>query len=268
MKYFNVRGETGTHFESVTTEELKQLAASGQIADQDKICQVGSDQWIPASKVKGLFSNTPTTAPSGGIAISDDHLTDAAGRTGQMVKEASEALFNIKTLPSRLTNLLGKNEALLYASRPSMIVLILRLLLVSCFAVLVAAAFFAGLAFGGMGTIELSILVLLAAIIAFSYIRVFLQWKNTYYVITAERSFMMVGIFNVKVKIINNRNIQLISINTGLIDRWLGLNTIEIMTAATNSGISSIMGLFVGASSGDITFKSVDADIVLPHYSK
>jgi membrane protein YdbS with pleckstrin-like domain len=269
MKLFKVRFQGVVTFESVNTEELKKHAQSGLITEGYEICQVGSDHWIPASKVKGLFSNAPATAPSEGIAISDDHLTDAIGRTGQMAKDVSEALFNTKTLPSRLTDLMDTNEAILYASRPSTIVLILRLLVVSVWAVLVFAAIIGGF-MNGAGTTEILILALgfFGALIAISYVRVYLKWKNTYYVITPKRSFMMVGILAVKVKIINNKNIQMISINTGLFDRWLGLNTIEFKTAARGGGINSIMGLFGGASSGDITFKSVNADKVVPHYSK
>lgn len=268
MKLFKVRFQGVVKFESVNTEELKKHARSGLITEGYEICQVGSDHWIPASKVKGLFSNAPATAPSEGIAISDDHLTDAIGRTGQMAKDVSEALFNIKTLPSRLTDLMDTNEATLYASRPSTIVLILRLLVISVWALLVFAAIIGGFMYGdGTTEILMSALGVFGAFIALCCV-VYLKWKNTYYVITPKRSFMMVGILAVKVKIINNKNIQMISINTGLFDRWLGLNTIEFKTAARGGGINSIMGLFGGASSGDITFKSVNADKVVPHYSK
>jgi len=48
----------------VSSEQLKQLASRGQIQPTDLICKQGTDQWIPAGRVKGLLPASSPKVPS------------------------------------------------------------------------------------------------------------------------------------------------------------------------------------------------------------
>ncbi len=58
MKTFNVRCQSGQTFNSLTVEQVKSLAARGLITSEDEINLDGSDKWVAAAKVKGLFPPT------------------------------------------------------------------------------------------------------------------------------------------------------------------------------------------------------------------
>jgi len=108
---------------------------------------------------------------------------------------------------------LQKTDYTSYASRPSTTALWLS--------VLVSAI--VGFFFFFIGALVLAVIA-------------YYSWRNQYYIITPQRTIVSHGIFNVKISVIFNRNIQAISINTGLIDRWLGLNKIKISTASLLEG--------------------------------
>jgi len=91
------------------------------------------------------------------------------------------------------------------------------------------------------------------------------SWKNRYYIITADRTITSQGIFNVGITILFNRHIQLIAINTGIIDRFLGLNSIEISTAA-QGGKGGVLAQFPGLLKGSCQFKSVNVKEVIGCY--
>ena len=93
----------------------------------------------------------------------------------------------------------------------------------------------------------------------------YFSWKNRYYTITKERTIVSQGIFNVGITIIFNRHIQLIAINTGIIDGWIGLNTIEVSTAA-QGGAGGIMARFPGLAKGSTRLKSVNVKDVIGCY--
>lgn len=47
----------------ISAAQLKQLADSGHLMPDDFVCQEGSEQWVVASKVKGLFAAPQTAQP-------------------------------------------------------------------------------------------------------------------------------------------------------------------------------------------------------------
>ena len=49
----------------VSTEQLKQLAASGQLHPGDLVLKDGMGQWVEARKIKGLFPAQPMSSPQG-----------------------------------------------------------------------------------------------------------------------------------------------------------------------------------------------------------
>lgn len=156
--------------------------------------------------------------------------------------------IHIGTIPEKFRIYLGNDEKILYASNPSSGALVLSLLL-PCFFTLsfVTTIFVSGLSLG------LFVAIVFAAL---SILFVFLSWKNRYYMITKTKTFVSQGIFNVGISIVPNKSIQMICINTGIIDRLLGLNTLEVSSAAQGGGIN-IFAAFSGKKKGTIQFKSI-----------
>lgn len=158
---------------------------------------------------------------------------------------------NIRDIPSKIQELLHESEQILYASRPSQNALTIGMIV-------------NGIIYGiiGLSLYVVGIIVVLPIALLVTYY----SWKNKYYIITDSRTIVSQGIFNVATKIINNKNIQIISINTGIIDRWLHLNSIQLSTAGQGGGASGILSYFPGLSKGSVTLKQVVVKDVIKHY--
>ena len=50
-------------FGPVTSDELKKLAEAGKVNPTDQVWKEGMDDWMPASKMQGMFSGKPADAP-------------------------------------------------------------------------------------------------------------------------------------------------------------------------------------------------------------
>ena len=156
--------------------------------------------------------------------------------------------IHVDTIPEKFRTYLANDENVLYASNPSLGALTLGLLLPSFVTLsLVTAILVSGL------SLSLFVAFLLAT---FSILFVFLSWKNHYYMITKTKTLVSQGILNVGISIIPNKSIQMICINTGFIDKLLGLNTLEVSSAAQGGGIN-IFAVFSGRNKGAIQFKSI-----------
>jgi membrane protein YdbS with pleckstrin-like domain len=107
---------------------------------------------------------------------------------------------------------------------------------------------------GSMVGILLVTLGLFFALVPFYALH--LYWQNTFYILTRDKIVVRGGVFNRTIKIAWIKNIQEISINSGVVDRWLNLNTIHFATAS-NSGW--IAGWIVGG----ILFRYVELKQVL-----
>jgi hypothetical protein len=81
-------------------------------------------------------------------------------------------------------------------------------------------------------------------------------------VITRDKIVVRSGIFNRAIKIAWVKNIQEISINSGVLDRWLNLNTIHFSTASSGLG-GVLLGWIPGSSLGGIHFRHVELKKVL-----
>ena len=77
--------------------------------------------------------------------------------------------------------------------------------------------------------------------------------------VTETKTLVSQGVFNVGISIIPNKSIQMICVNTGIIDRLLGLNTLEISSAAQGGGLN-IFASFSGKYKGAIQLKYI-ADV-------
>lgn len=168
-----------------------------------------------------------------------------------------------KRIPDRFRRYIQDGETVLYASNPSENARILSMIFagfapgVSLFLFVLGAM----LARDYM-TLFVGLITGLPVVLFFVYLA-HLHWKHRYYIITSSRTIVSQGIFNVAVRIVFNQNIQMISVNTGLIDRWLDLNTVELSTAGSGGG-ASIFAFFPGMASGNVQLRWVaDAPYVV-----
>ncbi len=59
----------------------------------------------------------------------------------------------------------------------------------------------------------------------------------------------------------------MLSINTGVVDRWLGLNSVQLSTAAQGGGGAGILGFFPGLVKGSVQLKFVRITEVIECYA-
>jgi len=252
-----------------TSAQLRKMAAQGELLRDDSIRKFDSgSKWNKAGRVKSfnfpnkeqetiqteLEDNLDASSAHSNQIVEEDDLSSVMNRSGDAVTDLKEALsfINRETLPDKLLLLIQENEEILYTTRPSIIALIFKLVIS---AVIGIAMVLLVVMAGGISAIALLPLLIILGVYLLA---IYIGWKNTYYVITKGRTIAMQGVFNVSVKIIINENIQIISINTGLVDRWLGLNTIKFSTAAHGGGMSA----------GSITLRNVIVADVVHHYAK
>jgi membrane protein YdbS with pleckstrin-like domain len=269
---------------SFTSAELREMAAKGTLSGDDLIRNAGSDGgWSMAGNVKSLNFQTEQANPIDVTSTISDELhvnvDDPAVEGGAHWNEPKESSttqprnhhLQGDVLPEKIRSFIHDNEDVLYASRPSknaLVISIVVCILVYALPAILFALFM--MQFASWLGIPRFPIALVALIIGFGipiYVT-YLSWKNTYYVITSGRTIVMKGIFNIATKIILNDNIQLISINTGIIDRWLDLNTIELSTAAQGGGMSGIFSFFPGMSKGCVTLNQVVVEDVIKHYAQ
>ena len=174
------------------------------------------------------------------------------------IENINQVDASLIAIPIRLNELLNENENVLYSSRPSKSALIIKMILSG----IMAFVFSGGLIF------ELGIygLLIFFFILAILLTVTYYKWKNTYYVITNTRTLVSQGVFNIVIKVIKNKNVQIISINTGIIDRWLKLNSIQISTAGQGGGSAGILSFIPGLSTGSVTLQQVITRDILKHY--
>ena len=142
------------------------------------------------------------------------------------------------------------NADIIYLARPATAVLVIKLIICGILLSPVVLSLLLGFMVRGVpGPIEVAFLLpTLLCVCAWPTV-IYFAWKNQLYVITRERTIVSRGIFNVAIRMILNRQIQMVSINTGLIDFFLGLNGVEIATSAQGGG-SGIMSRFPGMTTG------------------
>lgn len=135
-------------------------------------------------------------------------------------------------IPYLMQELISPDEQVLYSAHPSSNVLLIQsgltLIIYLFFGIIPSAVQFSnfnsdfGASWLGYSTI------LLLAILAALYF----NWVKSCYVITNQRTFVKSGFFSVDVAYIYNANVQMLKIRTGIIDKLLHLNTIELRTSA------------------------------------
>ena len=150
-------------------------------------------------------------------------------------------------IPQDLLELLDENEEILFSNNPERFVLYANLGATGLIGVVVSLAISIQTGFLGFLTF-----------LAFAFVGYcrFLSWKNTVYIITGSRIFARTGVFNRSVAVLPARNVQEVNINTGTIDRWLGLNKVVFLTGASSP--VSRLGL-----NGTVCFCHVDCKAVM-----
>lgn len=155
-------------------------------------------------------------------------------------------------IPQDLLELLNEDEEILFSSNPERFVLYVNLGATGLIGVVVSLAV-------SMQTGLLGFLTVLAFAFV-GYCR-FLNWQNTVYVITASRIFARSGVFSRSIAVLPARNVQAVNINTGTIDRWLGLNKVVFLTGAS-SAVSYLR------MNGMVCFRHVDCKAVMKAFEK
>lgn len=150
-------------------------------------------------------------------------------------------------IPQDLLELLNENEEILFKNNPERFVLYVNLGATGLIGVVVSLAV----------SIQTGLLGVLT-VFAFAFVGYcrFLNWQNTVYVITTSRIFSRSGVFRRSVAVLPARNVQAVNINTGTIDRWLGLNKVVFLTGASSP--VSRLGL-----NGTVCFCHVDCKAVM-----
>jgi membrane protein YdbS with pleckstrin-like domain len=146
-------------------------------------------------------------------------------RTRELGSEVSHSLSISAEIPREMREMFGADEELLYGSRPAQIVLMAQLAITGILAAVTAlpVIYFQDLFTG----------VLMLVGYAFVAYCNYLGWKNTVFAITSRHVHARRGIFRRSIGIVPIKNVQMVGINTGMIDRWLGLNKVVFMTGAT-----------------------------------
>src|SRR4051794_2703415 len=71
--YFSRDGKTKSG--PVSAAQLKELARSGRLVPTDQLWREGLTQWMPATKVKGLFPNDQSNPPEAVAVVTADLYT-------------------------------------------------------------------------------------------------------------------------------------------------------------------------------------------------
>lgn len=160
-----------------------------------------------------------------------------------LVAQAKEHLVTDtdESVPEKLNRLIDPSETILCSIRPSKKVFHISAAIAGGISVLFGLlVLIAGMAGGRTFLGFLGLVAILVVGIVGVYAS-YLNWINTFYVITSARTILQRGIFNVNIVVIPNNNIQVITIDTGFIDRILDFNSITLSTAASG-GIPFIGG--------------------------
>ena len=85
--------QDGTKHGPVTSQQLKQLAISGELRPSDSVCRDGRDDWKPAKAIKGLF-NVDSAGPSIGSPDADATVTSDHSEADTLLSRATSVVRN------------------------------------------------------------------------------------------------------------------------------------------------------------------------------
>lgn len=272
--------ENGQTVGPISSDQLKKLAEEGVVLPWTPLkrhSEQGSSSWARAGEVKGLFPfdkteflGDPICGDCGGKLVGNQcgKCNTAAKRASTLeaavipppppIVKSDSAFPSIplNSIPAKFREFIQVGERVRYASNPSRQARALSMLLVSILPALLFLFYAASLIRVGFPYVALVLFFIGSATVSALCYLAHLQWKHRYYIITDSRTIISQGIFNVAVKIVFNHNIQMIAVNTGIIDRWLSLNTIQLSTSSSGGG-PSIFAAFPGMSAGNLSLRWV-----------
>jgi membrane protein YdbS with pleckstrin-like domain len=228
-------------------EAFMDLARHGKLSPKDMVWSEELPEWVTADSLAGI--EWPNYRKD---FIPEQKAATTSGMTSPQMR--TQANLNPRVamgeIPKRVRDVLWDDEVPIYAARPAQSALVLSMIL-------------SGILWGiiGLSIFYVGILLTLPLGLVITYY----SWKNRYYRLTSERTIVAQGIFNVAIQILFNRHIQMVSINTGIIDRWIGFNTIEVSTAS-HGGVGGILASFPGLARGGVQMKSVNVKDVIGCY--
>ena len=170
---------------------------------------------------------------------------DAARRFGTALGHAKAALGDNATIPEDIEELLATKEKVYYASRPAEIVvrfmaIVTRIVFGVPIAALTLAAMYQLFSEEGEASTAFGLIViamLLAGIAALINWLRRVWWRNILFLITSRRVLIKYGVFNRKIRLVPSHNVQTLTIDSGVIDRWLGLNKVVFRNSDWFGGI-------------------------------
>lgn len=184
--------------------------------------------------------------------------TTFSQKTTRLGPELLSALVPRGSVPQDLREIISPNDPIYFADHPSSTVLYIRLAFsVLCFLPANAVVLFLAIV-GDLAPFPSILLLGLSAIVnAYLCYVLYLGWKHTFYLVSSSHTACRSGIFNRKIRLAPIDRIQEIYIDSGIVDRWLDLNTVHLVTAASHGWLT-----------GGLTFKSVDSKQVLNAINK
>jgi membrane protein YdbS with pleckstrin-like domain/DNA-directed RNA polymerase subunit RPC12/RpoP len=217
----------------------KTLAAKDEHVGRKTSCPKCKHQITVPSALKGTMNwNVESEADFGEIEHAEEIPETFTVKSRSLPSELKEELWQKSGMPRDIEELISPTETVLFSGNPAKMVLYFKM----------AGALLTGLLTG----LPIYLVGAVITVPLFMYMA-YIEWKNQFYVITSQRVITRCGWFNRKISLAPAINIQSVSINTGVIDRWLGLNTVHFLTAASS-------GFF---SAGSMSFKNVDSGSVL-----
>jgi len=214
----------------LTADEREDLASM-------RVSLTNQDAAVPGADENTQQETDETPLPD---LKDDDLLPDGDQETFTEPDTGSE-------IPQELLELLNDAEEVLFNSRSEPLVLYASLAITGMIGAVLSTVVFMQAGLPG---------ILLFIGFLFAGFCKYLSWKNTVYVITTSRIFARTGIFSRSIDVVPIRNVQAVKINTGTIDRWLGLNKVVFLTGA------SFPVPFLGMI-GTVCFRHVDCKEVM-----
>ncbi|NQV26320.1 MAG: PH domain-containing protein [Rhodopirellula sp.] len=191
----------------LTADEREDLASM-------RVSLTNQDAAVPGADENTQQETDETPLPD---LKDDDLLPDGDQETFTEPDTGSE-------IPQELLELLNDAEEVLFNSRSEPLVLYASLAITGMIGAVLSTVVFMQAGLPG---------ILLSLGFVFAGFCKYLSWKNTVFMITTSRIFARTGIFSRSIDVLPIRNVQAVKINTGTIDRWLGLNKVVFLTGAS-----------------------------------
>jgi membrane protein YdbS with pleckstrin-like domain len=200
----------------------------------------GHDSYADDSyRFSGEPDSEPVSVKTGGAKT----VRDAAKTGSKLRTDIANVLGNCDEVPVEISEMLGKEEQVYYAGRPSELILKIQMFFSWVAAALPILAALYGLV-SSIWNLELiaafiAVLILLVLVgsVLISNLIARIVWQNMIYMITSRRLITRFGVFNRKIRVIPIHNIQTITIDTGIIDRWLGFNKVSFRNSDWFGGV-------------------------------